>query len=148
MNISLSPFAPENLVSRDGFSSPVLRQPAHLHTQAESSAYLVLITGFLPSSAAASTQFRTDGLHCRESAAKVVPNRCCLVQVTMDQLICASPSHTHYWYGVWSGYVEGTGGMWPTNLRMRVVERIGEYLHTARPENCCRSSRVGFARVV
>ena len=26
------PFAPENLVSRDGFGSPVLRQPAHLHT--------------------------------------------------------------------------------------------------------------------
>ena len=37
---SLSPFAPENLVSRDGFGSPVLRQPAHLHTQAESGAYL------------------------------------------------------------------------------------------------------------
>ena len=38
MNISLSTFAPENLVSRDGFSSPVPRQPAHLHTQAESGA--------------------------------------------------------------------------------------------------------------
>ena len=35
MNISLSAFAPENLVSRDGFGSPVLRQPAHLHTQAD-----------------------------------------------------------------------------------------------------------------
>ena len=35
MNISLSAFAPENLVSRDGFGSPVTRQPAHLHTQAE-----------------------------------------------------------------------------------------------------------------
>ena len=32
--------APENLVSRDGFVSPVPRQPAHLHTQAESGAYL------------------------------------------------------------------------------------------------------------
>ena len=32
-------FAPENLVSRDGFGSPVPRQPAHLHTQAESGAY-------------------------------------------------------------------------------------------------------------
>ena len=32
---SPSPFAPENLVSRDGFGSPVPRQPAHLHTQAE-----------------------------------------------------------------------------------------------------------------
>ena len=37
-----SAFVPENLVSRDGvFSSPVPRQPAHLHiTQAESGAYL------------------------------------------------------------------------------------------------------------
>ena len=29
-----------NLVSRDGFGSPVPRQPAHIHTQAESSDYL------------------------------------------------------------------------------------------------------------
>ena len=42
MNISLSAFAPENLVSRDGFGSPVPRQPAHLHTQAESDAYRYL----------------------------------------------------------------------------------------------------------
>ena len=40
MNLSLSPFAPENLNSRDGFGSPVPRQPAHLHTQAEPGAYL------------------------------------------------------------------------------------------------------------
>ena len=52
MNISLSAFVPENLASRDGFGSPVPRQPARLHTQAESGAYL--LTGFLPSSAAAS----------------------------------------------------------------------------------------------
>ena len=31
---------PENLVSRDGFSRSVPRQPAHLRTQAESGAYL------------------------------------------------------------------------------------------------------------
>ena len=37
---SLSPCVPENLVSRDGFSRPVPRQPAHLHTRAESGAYL------------------------------------------------------------------------------------------------------------
>ena len=37
----LSPFAPENLVSRDEFGSPVPRQPAHLHTQAESGDYLL-----------------------------------------------------------------------------------------------------------
>ena len=29
MNIPLSPYVPENLVSRDGFGSPVPRQPAH-----------------------------------------------------------------------------------------------------------------------
>ena len=39
MNISLSPFAPENLVSRGGFGSHVPQQPAHLHTQAEPGAY-------------------------------------------------------------------------------------------------------------
>ena len=40
MKISLSAFVPENLVSREGFDSSVPRQPAHLHTQAESGAYL------------------------------------------------------------------------------------------------------------
>ena len=40
MNIPLSPDVPENLVSRDGFGSPVPRQPSHLHSQAESGAYL------------------------------------------------------------------------------------------------------------
>ena len=39
-NISLPAFAPGNLVPRDGFGSPVPRQPANLHTQAESGAYL------------------------------------------------------------------------------------------------------------
>ena len=38
-SIPLSPCVPENLVSRDGFSRPVPRQPAHLHPQAESGAY-------------------------------------------------------------------------------------------------------------
>ena len=45
--------ASEKLVSRDGFGSPVPRQPAHLRTQADSGAYIW--TGFLPSSAVAST---------------------------------------------------------------------------------------------
>ena len=49
INISLSAFAPENLVSRDGFGSPVPRQPAHLHTHKLNP----VLTGFLPSSAAA-----------------------------------------------------------------------------------------------
>ena len=51
---------PENLVSRDGFSRPFPRQPAHLHTQAESGAYI--LTGLLPSSAAASI-YETDIRH-------------------------------------------------------------------------------------
>ena len=38
--IPLSSCVPESLVSRDGFSRSVPRQPAHLHTQAESGAYL------------------------------------------------------------------------------------------------------------
>ena len=45
MNISLSAFAPENLVSRDGVGSPVSRQPVHLHTQAE---YVAAIGTALP----------------------------------------------------------------------------------------------------
>ena len=36
---SLSSFAPEILVSRDNFGSPVPRRPAHLQTQAEPSGY-------------------------------------------------------------------------------------------------------------
>ena len=43
-------FAPDNLVSRDGFGNPVPRQPVHLRTQAESGAYT--FTAFLRSSAA------------------------------------------------------------------------------------------------
>ena len=125
MNISLSAFVPENLVSRDGFGSPVPRQPAHLHTQAESGAY----TYGIPS------EFR-DGVHLiifisnrhirhwvslaslpghaiayrgrslprvrRHGASKPQGSseRVLPWQVTMDQLIFASLSHTHYWYDV------------------------------------------------
>ena len=39
-NIPLSPCVPGILVSRDGFSRPVPRQSAHLHTQVKSGAYL------------------------------------------------------------------------------------------------------------
>ena len=41
INISLPLLAPEKMVSRDGFGSPVPRQPAHLHAQAESGGYLL-----------------------------------------------------------------------------------------------------------
>ena len=53
------------------------------------------------------TQLRTDGVHYRESAGtgpvnlKVSSERVLPWQVTMDQLIFASLSHTHYyWYEV------------------------------------------------
>ena len=83
MNVSLSAFAPENLVSRNGFGSPVPRQPAHLHTQAESDAYLrdssrvprrrpfIYFYRQTPSGQSRLyrvTQLRTDGVHRRESA--------------------------------------------------------------------------------
>ena len=93
-------YFPENLVSQDGFGRPVPRQPAHLHTQAESGAYLRDSSRvsrrrpfiyFKPSYAIGSvpslsglTQLRTDGVHCLEPAGsrpvnlKVVPNECCL----------------------------------------------------------------------
>ena len=37
---------PENLVSRDGFGSPVPRQPAYLHAQAESEASYGILPEF------------------------------------------------------------------------------------------------------
>ena len=46
MNIPLSPFTPENLVSRDGFGSPVPRQPAHLYTQAKCGTYYEIPSEF------------------------------------------------------------------------------------------------------
>ena len=99
MNFSLFPFAPDILASRDGFASRVPRQPAHLHTQAESGAYLrdsfripwrrlfTYLNRHTPSSQSRAnrvTQLRTDGVHCREPAGtrpvnlKVVPNGRCL----------------------------------------------------------------------
>ena len=48
----------------------------------------------------------SHGVNCQESAStgpvnlKVVPNESCLGQVTMDQLICTSLPHTHYWHEV------------------------------------------------
>ena len=83
MNIPLSPYVPENLVSLDGFSRPVPRQPAHLHTQVEPSAYsrdssrfprrrqFIYLNRHTPlgqSRVYRVTQLRTNGFHCRKSA--------------------------------------------------------------------------------
>ena len=119
--MSLSPFAPENLVSRDGFGSPVPRQPAHLHTQAESGAYLrnssrvprwrtfICLNRYTPSGQSRVyqvTQLRTDGVHLpkvhrhRTSKPQGSSKRVLPWHVTIDQLLCASLSHTRYWYEV------------------------------------------------
>ena len=115
-DIPLSSCVPENLVSRDGFSRPVPRQPAHLHAQAESSAYLrdssrvprrrpfmkpPYAIGSVPSLAIA---YRWRSLprvrRHRASKPQSSSERVLPWQVTMDQLIFASLSHTHYWYEV------------------------------------------------
>ena len=119
MNIPLSPCVPENLVSRDGFSRPVPRQPAHLHTQAESGAYLrdssrvpwrrpfmkpPYAIGSVPSLSGHVIAYRWRSLprvrRHRASKPQGSSERVLLWQITMDQLIFASLSHTHYWYEV------------------------------------------------
>ena len=119
MYIPLSPYVPENLVSRDRFSRPVPRQPAHLHTQAESGAYLrdssrvprwrpfmkpPYAIGSVPSLSGHAISYRWRSLprvrRHRVSKPKGSSERVLPWQVTMDQLICASLSHTHYWYKV------------------------------------------------
>ena len=129
MNIPLSPYAPENLVSRNGFSRSVPRQPAHLHTLAESGAYLrdssrvprrrpfiyfkpPSAIGSVPSLSGHAIAYRwrllpTVRRH-RASKPQGSDERVLPWQVATDQLICASLSHTHYWYEV--GNVESTGG--------------------------------------
>ena len=109
MDISQFAFAPENSVSRNGFDSPVPRQPAHLHTQAESDAYsrdfsrfprrrlFICLNPDTPSGQCRDShaaQLRTDGIHCREYAGtgpvvlKVVAvTGATPWQVTMDQYI-------------------------------------------------------------
>ena len=125
MNISLSPFAPENLVSRDGFGSPVPRQPAHLHTRAESGAYLrdssrvprrrpfiylkpPYAIESVPSLSGHAIAYRIGWCSLprvrrhRASKPQGSSERVLPWQVTTDQLICAYLSHTHVisyrWY--------------------------------------------------
>ena len=118
-NISLSPCVPENLVSRFGFSRPVPRHPAHLYTQAESGAYLrdssrvprrrpfmkpPYAIGSVPSLSGHAVAYRWRSRprvrRHRASKPQGSSERVLPWQVTMDQLIFASLSHTHYWYEV------------------------------------------------
>ena len=115
MNILMSPCVPENLVSRDGCSRSVPRQPAHLHTQAESGAYLrdssrvprrrslfmkpPYAIGSVPSLSGHANAYRWRLLQRvrrhRASKPQGSSERVLPWQVTMDQLIFASLSHTH-----------------------------------------------------
>ena len=112
MVLSLSPFAPKNSVSRDGYGRPVPRHPAH--SAREESDWLVLsheisptfhggVHFFTPSTAIGSvpsygvTHLRTDDVHCREAAGagpvalKIVPaTGAAFSGFTMDQLLCTS----------------------------------------------------------
>ena len=125
MFISLSAFAPENLVSRDGFSSPVPRQPIHLHhTQTEYGAYLrdssrvprrrpfnyfnpPYAFGPFPSLSGHTIACRWRSQPrvrwYRASKPQGCSERVLPWQVNIDQLICAYLPHTHYW--VRSGHV-------------------------------------------
>ena len=122
MHISLSAFAPDNLVSPDGF-----RQSRSASACSSLSAGLnwCLLTGSLPSFAAASIYLFKIATRHRVSP-EFIGSRNCVYQlrslprvrrhrtsipqgsservlpwqVTMDQLICASLSHTYYWYEV------------------------------------------------
>ena len=108
-NIPLSPCVPENLVSRDEFSRPVPRQPAHLHNQAESGAYLrdssrvprrrpfmkpPYAIGSVPSLPGHAIAYRWRSLprvrRHRASKAQGSSKRVLPWQITMDQLIFAS----------------------------------------------------------
>ena len=115
---------PENLVSRDGFCRPVPRQPAHLHThQTESGGAYSLrdssrvprrrpfiyfkppyASWSVPSLSRHTIAYRWRSLprvrRHRASKPQGSSERVPPWQATMDQSICASLSHNHYWYEV------------------------------------------------
>ena len=119
MNISLSAFAPEHLVSRDGSTVPSRVSLLILHTQAEFGAYLrdssrvprrrpfmkpPYAIGSVPSLSGYAIAYRWRLLprvrRHRASKRQGSSERVLPWQITMDQLIFASLSHTHYWYEV------------------------------------------------
>ena len=141
INISLSPCVPENLVLRDGFSPPVPRQPAHLHTQPESGAYLrdssrvprrrpfmkpPFAIGSVPSLSGHAIAYRWRSLprvrRHRASKPQGSSKRVLPWQITMDQLIFASLSNTHYWYEV--GMLKWIGGKGKEKGRKRILYAV------------------------
>ena len=72
-----------------------------------------------------------NGVHCQESASsgpvnlKVVPNESCLGQVTMNQLICTSLPHTHYWHEV--GILEVPYYVCPIVTSCSLLSRVQDF---------------------
>ena len=151
-NIPLSPCVSENLVSRDGFSRSVPRQPAHLYTQAESGVYLrdssrvprrrpfmksPYTIGSVPSLSGHAIAYRWRSLPRvrRHRASKPQGSSEWVLpwQITMDQLIFASLSHTHYWYEVGMLKVPAvlwTAGCWLTRRLHQLKASIAMDLGT------------------
>ena len=156
MNVSLSAFTPENLVSRDRFDNPVPRQPVNLHTQAESGAYLrdssrvpwrrptiylkpSYATGSVPSLSSYAFAYRWRSLprvrRHRASKLQGSSERVLPWQVTMDQLICASISHTRYWYDVGMLKVGGVDIVHQLDYRDTFTAKY-TYTRTNLPGSC------------
>ena len=114
MNISLSAFVPENLVSRDGFGNPVpvsllisiprlnLVFTYGISPEFRGGVHLFIYNRHTPSGQSRVyrvTQLRTDGVHCGKSAGtgpvnlKVVPNECCLGRSPLLLLLCCYCLH-------------------------------------------------------
>ena len=155
MNISVSAFAPKNLVSLDGFGSPVTRQPAHLRTHAESGAYLrdsspvrrwrPFIYLKPPYTIGVVRVYRvpqlcTDGVHCREFAGtgpvnlKVVPNECCLGR-SPCVCVCVLSSHLFWTSELWTYQ--------PGSHRRKVTQGFSTFLLRCLPQLLWRE---GFGR--
>ena len=129
---------PEKLVSRGGFSRPAPRQPAHLHTWAESGAYLrdssrvprrrpfmnpPYAIGSVPSLSGHAFAYGWRSLprvrrHNRASKPQNSSERVLPWQVTMDQLICASLSHTHYRYDLGMLKASVSSETWPPSIAL------------------------------
>ena len=120
MNISLSAFAPENLVSRDRFGSPVPRQslisilglnlvliygiPPEFRGGVHFLFKPSYAVGAVPSLSGRASAYRRRSLprvhRYRRSKSQGSSELVLPWQVTMDQLMCASLFHAHCWYKV------------------------------------------------
>ena len=171
MNIFLSLFTTENLVSRHGFGSPVPRQPAHLHTEANlvfkyrippesyGGVHLFILNCHTPSGQSRVywvTQLRTDGVQYREFAGigpvnlKVVPNGCCLGRSPWTNYYAPFfpiPTIGMIMYGVITySRVQINQVRLPILLVVSWVDKMNFSLSPFAPENLV--SRDGFGRPV